>query len=202
MKYILAFLCFAANIAFASEKANQQIEISEKCYQDCQNIKKDAVLLKYYFKDVWKRITHENDPRYISKRSLSDIMKWYRDGKVQLFNETVKCTYQPALWYMNKLITNQSCQGLDDVFFRKFNETRDISAAIKAGGKHVSKNILIKLLDDFCKEMIEQDVARIRLARNERFFIEPTIIMTAYDISIDAETMRQIKENCNTLYKK
>lgn len=167
---------------------SDKIKVSEKCYQDWQDISKDIAKLDCYFKGVFNAMGKNYRPDV----KPSTVLKFLRDEAA--IDELTKLRYLSATGYMSALIKSEDYDALDSLFAEKYNETQDIKLTCDVVYDRFSVSIMKDSASKYCKDMLERDAARVTLAEQGIFCEGDTITFDGDIMSDKAEDIEKVKK--------
>jgi hypothetical protein len=179
-----------------SAPKEKTMKISEKCYQDWQNIREDAATLKYYLQGGC------NGMGEIGKADImpSTYLKWLRDESN--INDATELKYMHATGYMYYFISDENYVEFDNAFAQKHAETQNVEATWNWFHGHLTQHLKASL-EDYTKDMMERDAAKVTLAEQGIYFEDNgrTLVLDGDQMSEKPENMQKVKEALDRLYK-
>lgn len=136
------FLLFFTTNIYTSETKNDFCEITEKCHQQINDIKKDVIKLRWFCQGFFLGMAEHqeqkklNSPDYQPLEKPSDVLAFLANPEK---NDDLK--NMPHSTYVLFLTTKKSAD-LDELFINKYNENKDITATWKWFDDYFAEQVL------------------------------------------------------------
>lgn len=152
------------------------IEISEKCYENLNKIKKDVSTLKYYCEGVFLSLGEKNNPQY----KPSDVITWLHEESQ--IDKNTQLQYLPASTYI-KWFAQDKKDTFDTLFAEKYAETQNVGQTWRWFNDYFAEHALKQPASEYLENMVERDAKRVEFAKKGVFFSDDGRTITIIDPS-------------------
>lgn len=172
------------------------IKISEKCYQNWQNISEDAAKLKYYMQGVCNSMGKAGRAD-VRPSAILQFLRYKSD-----IDNATQLKYMPATGYMNFFITDQNYTDFDNAFSQKYTETQNLQETWNWFHGHFVQHMKTAI-EDYGKDIMERDAAKVTLEEQGVYFKDNgrIIVFDGNRISEDPKDMKAVREALDRIYK-
>lgn len=171
------------------------MRVSEKSYQNWQDISKDVAELKLFFKGAFDAVGEANRPDI--KPSL--LLKFLRDDAQ--IDEKTQLGYMPASLYMHRFITETDYDYLDALCVKKYKEIKDTKETWNYLHDHFVEKVVKESVSKFAKDLLEKDAARVVLAEQGVFCKGRTIVFDGSSMSDKPEDRKKVRDAFDVLMR-